>query len=231
LGCDVLATGHHARRVRDAVGRVELERAVDSAKDQSYVLAMLTATQLERVWFPVGELTKAAVRAHASSVNLRNATKPDSQDVCFITRGGRKKFLADRVPAHAGSIVDSSGTTLGSHDGIARFTIGQRRGLGIAAGERQFVVDIDAPSATVTVGPPAHLLRSQLVIGACTFVHDAPAPGTELLVQVRAHGEPVAGRLTDGSIVFTEPQPRVAPGQLVAFYEGSRVVGSAVVAA
>ncbi len=231
LGCEVLATGHHARRVRGANGRVELERAVDAAKDQSYVLAMLTAAQLERVWFPVGELTKAAVRAYALSMNLRNAMKPDSQDVCFITRGGRERFLADRVPARAGSIVDSSGATVGTHSGIARFTIGQRRGLGIATGERRFVIDIDASSATVTVGRAEDLLRSQLRVGGCTFVHDTPAADADLLVQVRAHGEAVSGRLVEGSVVFTEPQPRVAPGQLVAFYDGSRVVGSAVVGA
>ena len=231
LGCDVLATGHHARRVRDGSGRVQLERAIDSAKDQSYVLAMLTAPQLERVWFPVGELTKAGVRELATRLQLRTAAKPDSQDVCFITRGGREQFLADRVPARAGSIVDGTGTRLGTHDGIARFTIGQRRGLGIAAGERRFVVDIDAPSATVTVGRPDDLLRSELLVDACTFVHDAPASDAELLVQVRAHGEPVGARLDGGALVFSRPQPRVAPGQLVALYEGSRVVGSAVVAA
>jgi tRNA-uridine 2-sulfurtransferase len=231
LGCDALATGHHARRVRDAGGRVQLERAVDTAKDQSYVLAMLTAPQLERVTFPVGEFTKADVRAHASRLGLRTAAKPDSQDVCFITRRGREQFLAERVPTRAGAIVDVAGTPLGEHDGIARFTIGQRRGLGIAAGERRFVVDIDARAATVTVGRPADLLRAELPVAACTFVHAPPRPDAELLVQVRAHGQLAAGFLAGERIVFTEPQPRVAPGQLVAFYEGSRVVGSAIVAA
>ena len=231
LGCDVLATGHHARRVRDPAGRVQLERAVDAAKDQSYVLAMLTAPQLERLRFPVGELTKADVRAHATRLGLRTAAKPDSQDVCFITRGGRERFLADRVPARAGEIVDTDGAVVGSHRGIARFTIGQRRGLRFAAGERRFVVDIDAPSATVTVGRPVDLLRAELAVTTCTFVHDAPTPDADLLVQVRAHGLVAAGRFAGRKIVFTEPQPRVAPGQLIALYDGPRVVGSAVVAA
>jgi tRNA-uridine 2-sulfurtransferase len=231
LGCDALATGHHARRSLDNGGQVQLERAVDSAKDQSYVLAMLSAAQLERVRFPVGDLTKAAVRAHAARLHLRTAAKPDSQDVCFITRGGREEFLADRMQARAGAIIDTSGAALGTHDGIARFTIGQRRGLGIAAGERRFVVDIDAPSATVTVGRQADLLRAALRVDGFTFVHDAPATDVELLVQVRAHGRAVPGRLVGSQLVFAEPQPRVAPGQLLAFYDGSRVVGSAVVAA
>ncbi|MGZ8763481.1 MAG: tRNA 2-thiouridine(34) synthase MnmA [Acidimicrobiia bacterium] len=235
LGCDVLATGHHARRVRDASNRIQLRRAVDAEKDQSYVLAMLTAPQLERVQFPVGELAKVDVRAHASRLGLRTAAKPDSQDVCFITRGGRAQFLADRVPARAGAIYDTTGSVIGCHDGIARFTIGQRRGLGIAAGERRFVVDIDAPSATVTVGRPTDLLRVELPVTGCTFVHDAPAQRAELLVQVRAHGHVAPGRYTGGTaggtIVFTEPQPRVAPGQLIALYDDATVVGSAVVAA
>lgn len=235
LGCDSLATGHHARRVRDERGRAQLQRAVDSAKDQSYVLAMLTGPQLERLQFPVGELTKSDVRAYAARLGLRTATKPDSQDVCFITRGGREQFLDARVPARAGEIHDTSGRVVGSHDGIARFTIGQRRGLGIAAGERRFVVDIDAPSATVTIGRPPDLLRDGLLVTSCTFVHDPPAHGAEVLVQVRAHGQVTPGRYTAGSaggeIVFTEPQPRVAPGQLIAFYDGPTVVGSAVAAA
>jgi tRNA-specific 2-thiouridylase len=178
--------------------------------------------------FPVGELTKSDVRDHASRLGLRTATKPDSQDVCFITRGGREQFLADRVPARSGAVVDTAGAVVGSHDGIARFTIGQRRGLRFAAGERRFVVDIDAPSATVTIGRPTDLLRAELAVAGCTFVHDAPAPDAELLVQVRAHGVVAAGRLSRDSIVFTEPQPRVAPGQLIAFYDGVTVVGSAV---
>jgi tRNA-specific 2-thiouridylase len=235
LGCDLLATGHHARCVRDGIGRVQLRRAVDADKDQSYVLAMLTARQLERVQFPVGELTKAAVRAHAAELGLRTASKPDSQDVCFITRVGREQFLDARVPARVGAIHDTAGRVLGSHDGIARFTIGQRRGLGIATGERRFVVDIDAQSATVTVGRPVDLLRDSVRVTDCTFVHEAPAPGSEVLVQVRAHGGVVPGRCTVGAagaeIAFTEPQPRVAPGQLIAFYDGPDVVGSAVAAA
>ena len=235
LGCDVLATGHHARRVRDSSGRVQLERAADAAKDQSYVLAMLTAPQLERVRFPVGELTKIDVRAHAARLGLRTAAKPDSQDVCFITRRGRGQFLSDRIPVRAGAIIDCTGTQLGTHDGIAHFTIGQRRGLGVAAGERRFVVDIDAASATVTVGRPADLLRRDVAVTRCTFVHEAPTPDAELLVQVRAHGRVAAGRLArsdaGATVAFAEPQPRVAPGQLVALYDGAKVVGSAVVAA
>jgi tRNA-specific 2-thiouridylase len=199
---------------------------VDPAKDQSYVLAMLTARELARVRFPVGELTKADVRRHATRLGLRTASKPDSQDVCFITRGGRRDFLAARLPDRAGPIVDREGEVVGRHDGYARFTVGQRRGLGVAAGTRRFVVDVDAPTATVTIGSAADLLRVDLVVRDCSFVHGRPEQ--PVLVQTRAHGAAVSGRLDGDGVVFDEPQPRVAPGQLVAFYAGDEVVGSAV---
>src|SRR6185295_4235797 len=129
--------------------RPRLARGRDRAKDQSYVLYMLERRQLERTRLPVGELTKAEVRSEAEARGLRTAAKAESMDVCFITRGGRTEFIAERTPPRPGAIVGVDGARLGEHDDAARFTIGQRRGTGVAAGERRFVVDIDAATATV----------------------------------------------------------------------------------
>src|SRR3954447_2026562 len=138
LGFDHLATGHHARVVRAERGTLRLRRGADVAKDQSYVLYMLGQRELARTLFPVGDLTKAEVRDHAARLGLRTATKPESMDVCFITRGGRESFLSARLPARAGAIVNTEGTAMGEHRNVATYTIGQRRGLGIAAGERRY---------------------------------------------------------------------------------------------
>ena len=224
LGFDAVATGHHARVVD---GR--LARGRDLGKDQSYVLYMLTEAELARLRLPVGEMTKTEVRAEAAALGLRTADKPESMEVCFITRGGRERFLADRGVMRAGDVVDSAGQVLGHHDGAAAFTIGQRRGLGVATGERRYVVDVDAERAAVTVGPFEDLLRNEVRVDGLTFVAGAAPSATEtLLVQVRAHAMPFEGRL-DGDVVrVTRPQPRVAPGQVVAFYRGEVLLGGGI---
>jgi tRNA-specific 2-thiouridylase len=220
-GFDVVATGHHAR----VVGRA-LARGRDLGKDQSYVLYMLGEADLARLRLPVGEMTKAEVRAEATALGLRTADKPESMEVCFITRGGRERFLAERGVMRAGDVVDPAGRVLGRHDGAARFTIGQRRGLGVAAGERRYVLDVDAASAAVTVGPFEGLLRDEVGVSGLTFVAGTPPPASEpLLVQVRAHGTPFEGRLDGDRVVFAHPQPRVAPGQVVALYRGDTLLG------
>jgi tRNA-specific 2-thiouridylase len=233
LGFDAVATGHHARIRRAAAPghAAELLRGVDGAKDQSYVLYMLGRDDLERTLLPVGELTKADVRAHAARLGLRTAAKPESMDVCFITRGGRGEFLDARAPARVGAIVDTAGHVLGAHDGIARFTVGQRRGLGVAAGARRYVIDVDAEAATVTIGTRDDLLRDAVAVHDWSFVAGvAPAPGSTLTAQLRAHGAPVPAEL-DGDVVrFERPQPRVAPGQVVALYDGDVLVGGGIAA-
>ena len=211
--------------------RFELLRGADRAKDQSYVLYMLGQPELARVAFPVGDLMKADVRAHAARLGLRTAAKPESMDVCFVRTGGRFAFLETRVPMRTGSIVDTIGDVVGSHRGIAAFTVGQRRGVGVAAGERRYVVDIDPASATVTLGSRADLLRSEVQVRDVTFV----APDTrdaqrEVEVQVRAHGEPIAARLAGDVVRFCTPQPRVARGQVVAFYDGDVLLGGGIAA-
>jgi tRNA-uridine 2-sulfurtransferase len=233
LGFDALATGHHARIVRDRVtGEARLARGRDHAKDQSYVLYMLEPRQLDRVLLPVGELTKAEVRAEAERRGLRTATKPESMDVCFITRGGRAAFLAARNDPRPGAIVAVDGEHLGEHDDAARFTIGQRRGTGVAAGERRFVVDIDAATATVTLGRRDDLLRDSVELDD-VFLDDGIDARGAVTAQTRAHGEPVAAwvRRHDHrrvTVTFASPQPRVAPGQVVALYADDLLLGGGI---
>lgn len=237
LGFETVATGHHARVTTDGTGRAggagaryRLRRGVDPAKDQSYVLYMLGQRELGRVRLPVGELTKSEVRGHAARLGLRTADKPESMDVCFISRGeGRERFLASRVPSRPGAVVDTAGAVVGRHDGVVGFTVGQRRGLRVATGERRYVLDVDATTATVTIGGRDDLLRDAVRVERSSFVAGAPpSPERELAVQVRAHGAPAAGCL-DGEVVrFTDPQPRVAPGQVVALYDGDTLLGGGI---
>lgn len=229
MGFDALATGHHARIVRDAAtGRVSLHRGADVAKDQSYVLAILGSEQLAMTMLPVGEMTKSDVRAHAAHLGLRTATKAESMDVCFITRGGRTAFLDDRIPRAPGPVVGVDGVALGTHDGVRAFTVGQRRGVAVATGERRYVVAVDAPTATVTVGGRPDLLRERVDVERVTFTGDAIPYGTAVEVQVRAHGEPASGVWRGDHVEWCRPNPRVAPGQTVALYDGERVLGAGI---
>ena len=225
LGFDALATGHHVRTRRDDDGVVRLLRGVDAAKDQSYVLVGLTQRELAHLVFPIGELTKAQVRERAGAVGLRTAEKPESMDVCFVARRDRVAFVEARAGARPGVVVDVDGREVGRHDGVARFTVGQRRGLGVAVGERRYVVDVDARASVVTVGPPDALLRDHVVLRDVVFTHGRPSGGRPLGVQTRAHGMPVAGELDGAVIRFVEPSARVAPGQVVALYDGDELVG------
>jgi tRNA-uridine 2-sulfurtransferase len=229
LGFDAIATGHHARVEQDAASTYHLRRGADAAKDQSYVLYMLGQHELARTLLPVGELTKPAVRAHAARLGLRTATKPESMDVCFVARGERARFLAAKGPRRAGPVVDTTGRQLARHDGVAGFTIGQRRGLGIGGGGPRYVTQIDAATATVTVGDRAALLVDDLPVRDLRFVEGAPGPDP-LLVQTRAHGAPVRGHLAGDRVRLDDPVPRVAPGQVVALYDDDRVVGGGIAA-
>jgi tRNA-specific 2-thiouridylase len=234
LGFDSLATGHHARIVHDDSARPRLARGRDHAKDQSYVLYMLDRPHLERTLLPVGELTKAEVRAEAERRGLRTAAKAESMDVCFITRGGRAEFLAGRTEPRPGAIVGVGGAHLGEHDDAARFTIGQRRGTGVSAGERRFVVDIDAATATITLGRREDLLRDTVDLDDLVLDDDIDH-ATQLVAQTRAHGEPVAARIHRGdgrraTLRYSAPQPRVAPGQVVALYDGDVLLGGGIAA-
>jgi tRNA-specific 2-thiouridylase len=228
LGFDAVATGHHARVHRDRDGRLKLRRGIDGAKDQSYVLYMLGQAELDRTLLPVGELTKSQVRQHAARLGLRTAAKPESMDVCFITRGSREAFVTARAGARPGPVVDGDGAVLGRHDGVTGFTVGQRRGVGVATGERRYVVDLDAATATVTLGRRDDLLRDSADVRDLCFVGRVPDPHESLDVQVRAHGTPFPGRLDGTCVRFDQPQARVAPGQVVALYAGDTLLGGGI---
>lgn len=231
MGFDAVATGHHARvRRHEVTGRFQLLRGADSAKDQSYVLYMLGQRELARTMLPVGEMTKAEVRTRAQGLGLRTAEKPESMDVCFITRGGRETFLSERAPLARGSVVDENGTVVGSHAGVAAFTVGQRRGLRVAVGERRYVTGIDASTATVTIGPREALFRTEVPLRDLSFVDGPPAAGERVLVQASAHGEALDGVLEGDVIRLAQPRPRVAPGQVVAIYTGDTLLGGAIAA-
>jgi tRNA-uridine 2-sulfurtransferase len=228
LGYDAVASGHHARVVRHG-DAYAVARGADRAKDQSYVLYMLDQQQLRRTLLPVGELTKAEVRDRAAALGLRTAAKAESMDVCFITRGGRETFLGARIERRHGAIVDHDGTTLGRHDGIDAFTIGQRRGLAVATGARRYVTDIAPETGTVTIGTRQDLLRNRVAIDEPVWANGRPPEGG-VSVQWRAHGPAVPGRLAGRAVQFDAPQARVAPGQAVVLYDGDTVLGGGVAA-
>lgn len=235
LDFHAIATGHHARVVeRD--GRVELHRGVDTAKDQSYVVHMLTQEQLARTRFPVGSMTKAEVRAHAERLGLRTAAKPDSQDVCFITASaGREAFLGARIPFRSAEVVDTSGVPVGEVEAVEMVTLGQRRGLGLpGGGPKRYVVDIDVEARRVQVGTARDLATAGVVVGQMTWVAGAVEIGDEVLAQCSAHGarRRVVVRSVDveaASVMldWVRPEPAVAPGQSVVLYDvdDRRVLG------
>lgn len=228
LGFDRIATGHHARVVRTD-GRAVLRRGADTAKDQSYVLSMLGPDQLDALLLPVGELSKAEVRGCAGAAGLRTATKPDSQDVCFIlaTDGGRTTFLGDRIPLRPGRVVDTTGRELGAVPAVELVTVGQRRGLPGGAGARRYALEVDVANATVVVGSEDELLVRRLDLEGFTWTAAPVPPGTSVEVQTSAHGATVSGVLgEDGRLDLRAPIRRVAPGQTVALYRGDEVLGA-----
>ncbi len=237
LGFDAVCTGHYARLEPGPTGPT-LHRAADPAKDQSYVLAVLGPHQLARALFPLGPSTKPEVRAEAAARGLLVADKPDSHDLCFVPDGDTAGFLATRLVPRPGELVDAAtGDTLGHHEGVHAFTVGQRRGLRLdrpaAGGAPRYVVGVDAATATVIVGPAELLGVDRIQAGAPTWCGPAPVAGAEVLVQWRAHGEavPAVVELGAGSLLLRLARTvrGVAPGQGAVLYHGDRVVGSATV--
>jgi tRNA-specific 2-thiouridylase len=237
LGFDALCTGHYARLVDTATGR-ELHRSVDPAKDQSYVLGVLTARQLAGALFPVGGSSKPEVRAEAARRGLAVADKPDSYDICFVPHGDTAAFLRERLGAAPGPVVDVAGSPVGRHDGAYAFTVGQRRGLRIegpaADGRPRYVLDVSPATATVTVGPREALAVTEVEGARARWCGPVPAGAFVCGAQLRAHGDEIpavaealgADRL---AVRLREPAHGVAPGQAVVLYAGTRVVGSATV--
>ena len=238
LGFDTVVTGHYARL---SGGR--LRRAIDKDKDQSYVLAVLTADQLRHATFPIGDTPKPQIRAEAARRGLAVAEKPDSHDICFIPSGNTRAFLGERLAVRRGSVVDSDGAVLAEHDGVHGFTIGQRKGLGIAGpgpdGAPRYVTSIDADTGTVQVGEAADLNVSALTGREPVFTAGAaPSGPVECAVQVRAHGETadaVVELIGDElSVRLRTPLRGVARGQTLVLYrpspDGDEVIGSATIA-
>ncbi|TMQ65280.1 MAG: tRNA 2-thiouridine(34) synthase MnmA [Candidatus Eisenbacteria bacterium] len=239
IGAEVLATGHYARIERCADGSWKLMRAMDRDKDQSYALALIPYDVLPRAVFPLGGMDKQAVRAHAERLGLEVWAKPESQDLCFVPDGDYAGFvtqsLGDRRGTTPGPFVDSEGRPLGTHRGILHYTVGQRRGLGIAAREPLYVTGIDASSNTITLGSRAALDAPGLVTASMNWlVPSPPGPGAPVEVQIRYHHAPARGRVfprADGGaeIRFDEPQAAVTPGQSCVLYDGDRVLGGAAI--
>jgi len=241
LGAGWLATGHYARRGTDpATGRFRLHTAVDAAKDQTYFLFMLGQAELGRTFFPIGELTKAEVRAEAARLDLPVADKPESMDVCFVPDGDAAGFVARHAGDDAlrpGRIVDRAGHEIGRHGGVHRFTIGQRRGLELGGGPRRYVTAIDATTATVTVGDEAalHGRRGLVACEVSWVAGDAPEVGSDFGVRIRHRHPAIPARLGaagDGvvQVLFEEPGPVVTPGQAAVFYRGDIVLGGGWIA-
>jgi tRNA-uridine 2-sulfurtransferase len=242
LGFDALCTGHYARLERDEDGRPQLHRAVDPAKDQSYVLGVLTEQQLSRAMFPLGQSLKSEVRAEAAARGLGVAEKPDSHDICFVADGRTQHWLEQRLGQRPGSVVDEQGEVLGEHTGAYGFTVGQRKGLRIghpaADGRPRYVLDVQPASGTVVVGPAERLDVVSLRALRPRWCGDAPDGEVQVMAQVRAHGQPVpasaqvvqAARGPELTVQLHQAVRGVAPGQSVVLYDGSRVVGSGTIA-
>jgi tRNA-uridine 2-sulfurtransferase len=224
LGCDALATGHYARTTPDGLIRA----AADPAKDQSYMLARLAPATVARLRFPLGELRKPEVRALAAEAGLPVAAKPDSQDLCFLAGTGRERFLARHggLRERPGDIVDARGRVLGRHRGHHGFTVGQRRGLRLAAPEPLYVLATDARANTVTVGPRAALGTTTVALRGLRL--HRPEAAVEA-VRLRYRSPAVPCRLRDGALELGEPFAGVAPGQQAALLQGDVVVGYATI--
>lgn len=234
LGAKYLATGHYARIDRSG-DRPRLLRGLDDTKDQSYFLFGLPRKALDRIIFPLGALTKEEVREYAEGLRLETASKPESQEICFVGGGDYKEFVADLLDSDdqtPGEIVTVDGEVLGEHDGIHQFTVGQRRGLGISYHKKLYVQAIRPDDGTVVVGGKEDLMSRGLVAERCNWLaFDRPPGPVECEVQIRYRSEPTAALVTVGDdattafVEFEQPQRAVTPGQAAVFYRGDEVLG------
>jgi tRNA-specific 2-thiouridylase len=230
---DRLATGHYARITQDEDGRYHLHRGADQSKDQTYFLFSLTQDQLSRASFPVGHLDKDTVREHARRLKLHVTQKPDSQEICFVPDGDYASFVERKAPeaTRPGTIIGSDGRVMGTHAGVHRFTIGQRKGLGLSATEPLYVLEIKPDSAEVVVGSRDALGRTQLTASDVNWISGiAPTDWLRVSAQIRHRhaAAPARVRNTDerrAELEFDAPQTAITPGQAVVFYEGDEVLG------
>ena len=239
LGAEQVATGHYARVERDDAGRWLLKRSADADKDQSYFLFSLVQEQLASALFPVGDLSKPQVRDHARRLALNVADKPDSQEICFVPDGDYAAFVARRAPDvdRGGVILDEAGHRIGAHGGVHRFTVGQRKGLGLSAPAPLYVLKIDAEAGAVTVGPRAALDAPTLAATEVNWIAiDPPSEWRAAAAQIRHRHRAAPGRVRAvepgrAEFVFDEPQSAVTPGQAVVFYDGEVVLGGGWISA
>jgi tRNA-specific 2-thiouridylase len=241
LGFDALCTGHYASIEKDEKGNLELHRSLAMAKDQSYVLGVLTKEQLQHSLFPLGKAAnKDTIRAEARARELSVAQKPDSYDICFIPEGDTRDWLSDKIERTEGVIVDLEGNQLATHDGAIGFTVGQRKGLNIgkpaADGKPRYVLSIRPKENIVVVGPDEALLITELSGSKYSWCGEAPSNTTDWFdaeVQVRAHGEShlCRVRVADNQMIISlaEPIRGVSPGQTAVVYLGSRVLGQTTI--
>ncbi len=232
LEAEAVATGHFAQvNFDEETRRYRLTRGADRQKDQSYFLFTLTQAQLARARFPVGALDKAAVREEARRLGLNVAEKKDSQEICFVAAGEHPEFVGARAAMPTGAIRDRDGHVLGRHEGIHRFTIGQRKGLGLATGIPLYVVGIDAEDASVTVGPREALERDTLTASRVNWIAgETPASPIRASARIRYRHQEAPATITPVGddhvrVAFDVPQSAVTPGQAVVFYEGDVVLG------
>lgn len=235
LDCDLIATGHYARVDNDGE-YFHLRRGQDVRKDQSYVLGMLTQKELARTLLPIGNMSKSATRARAAELGFCTAAKPDSQEICFVADGDYARFVEERIPelAATGPIRDEGGQVLGEHHGLARYTVGQRKGLGIAHSEPLFVTKIDATSNALVVGPREQLARETLQANDAKWTIRPPRIGERVLAQMRAHAAAVPVILqevnNDGfELRFETPHIGVSPGQMCVLYREDEVLGAGTI--
>jgi tRNA-specific 2-thiouridylase len=261
LDAEFVATGHYARVEKisgfrfsisaqgssETPGSASIEnrkstiqghrllRAVDLSKDQSYVLYMLGQEQLSRLLLPIGELTKEQVRAQARRLGLDVADKPDSVEICFVPGNDYRAFVEERVALEPGELRDGDGALIGEHRGVAAYTVGQRKGLGIAVGEPRYVTGIDAARNIVTIGPEEELFADSVLIDEVSWVAGrAPAAGTALEAKARYKAEPAPAALVSANgrsaeLRFTRRQRALTPGQAIAFYSGEEVLGGGTI--
>jgi len=233
MGADYLATGHYAK-IEYSPNGYRLLKAIDLTKDQSYFLYTLGQKELQHLLLPLGNLHKVEVRRLAAELGLPTSSRHDSQDVCFIPDNDYRSFIAEHIPLRPGDIVDSEGMVLGKHNGLARYTVGQRQGLGQVSNQRLYVVRLDAGSNRLVVGTKDQLLSNTLVADKLTWVlGEAPSEPISITAKIRYKSAEAAAKLypNDGvaRVQFHQPQRAIAPGQSIVFYQGEAVLGGGII--
>ncbi len=233
LDADFLATGHYAQ-IEHSSGRHRLRRAVDETKDQSYVLYTMGQAELAKTMFPVGGYAKTEIRDFAREMRLPLAEKADSVDICFVPDGDYKSFVAKRSQQEAGVVRDVSGEVVGAHAGIGGFTVGQRKGLGVAVGEKRFVTDIDPELNIITIGPEEHLFADALIAENVNWVGGVSTGPIRAAAKIRYRTRAAPATVTPlddrhARVVFDEPQRAITPGQAAVLYDGDEVLGGGAI--